>query len=35
MQMIICHIETINTIDDIIQSLEHDSMMLFKWFSDN
>ena len=26
MQMIICHIE---------QSLEHDSMTLFQWFSDN
>ena len=24
-----------NTIDKIIQSLEHDSMMLFQWFSDN
>ena len=24
-----------NTIDEVIQSLEHDSMMLFQWFSDN
>ena len=23
-----------NIIDEFIQSLEHDSMMLFKWFSD-
>ena len=23
------------TIDEVIQSLEHDSMMLFQWFSDN
>ena len=26
---------TTNTIDDVIQSLEHDSMILFKWFSHN
>ena len=26
---------TANTIDEVIQSLEHDSMMLFQWFSDN
>ena len=26
---------TANSIDEIIQSPEHDSMMLFKWFSDN
>ena len=26
---------TTNTIDDVIQSLEHDSMMWFKWFSHN
>ena len=26
---------TANTIDEVIKSLEHDSMMLFKWFSDN
>ena len=26
---------TANTIDVVIQSLEHDSMMLFHWFSDN
>ena len=26
---------TANTIDEVIQSLEHDSMMLFEWFSDN
>ena len=26
---------TANTIDEVIQSLEHDSMMLFRWFSDN
>ena len=26
---------TANTIDEAIQSQEHDSMMLFKWFSDN
>ena len=26
---------TANTIDEVIQSLEHDSMMLSQWFSDN
>ena len=26
---------TANIIDEVIQSLEHASMMLFKWFSDN
>ena len=26
---------TANTLDEVIQSLEHDSMMLFQWFSDN
>ena len=26
---------TTNTIDEVIQSLENYSMMLFKWFSDN
>ena len=26
---------TANTIDEVIQSQEHDSMMLFQWFSDN
>ena len=26
---------TANTIDEVIQPLEHDSMMLLKWFSDN
>ena len=26
---------TANTIDEAIQSIEHDSMMLFQWFSDN
>ena len=26
---------TANTIDEVIQLLEHDSMMLFKWFSHN
>ena len=26
---------TANTIDEVIQSIEHDSMMLFQWFSDN
>ena len=26
---------TINTIDEVIQSLEHDSLMFFQWFSDN
>ena len=26
---------TANTIDEVVQSLEHDSMMLFEWFSDN
>ena len=26
---------TANTIDEVIQSLEDDSMMLFQWFSDN
>ena len=26
---------TANTIDEVIKSLEHDTMMLFKWFSDN
>ena len=26
---------TTNTIDEVIQSLGNDSMMLFKWFSDN
>ena len=26
---------TANTIDEVIESLEHDSMMLFQWFSDN
>ena len=26
---------TANTIDEVIQSLQHDPMMLFKWFSDN
>ena len=26
---------TANTIDELIQSLERDSMMLFRWFSDN
>ena len=26
---------TANTIDEVIQSLEHESMMLFQWFSDN
>ena len=26
---------TANTVDDVTQSLEHDSMMLFKLFSDN
>ena len=26
---------TVNTIDEVIQSLEHDSVMLFKWFSEN
>ena len=26
---------TANAIDEAIQSLEHDSMILFKWFSDN
>ena len=26
---------TTNTIDDAIQSLEHDSIILFKWFSHN
>ena len=26
---------TANTIDELIQSLEHDSMMLFQWLSDN
>ena len=26
---------TANTIDEAIQSLEHDSMMLFQWFSGN
>ena len=24
-----------NTLDEVIQSLEHDSMILFQWFSDN
>ena len=36
MQMIIHHIEQQTLyIDEVIQSLEHDSMMLFQWFSDN
>ena len=36
MQMIIHHIEHQTLyIDEVIQSLEHDSMMLFQWFSDN
>ena len=26
---------TANITDEVIQSLEHDSMMLFEWFSDN
>ena len=26
---------TANTIDEVIQSLQHESMMLFQWFSDN
>ena len=26
---------TPNTMDEVIQLLEHDSMMLFQWFSDN
>ena len=26
---------TANTTDEVIQSLQHDSMMLFQWFSDN
>ena len=26
---------TANTIDEVIQSLEHDSMMLLQWSSDN
>ena len=26
---------TANTIDEVIQSLEQDSFMLFQWFSDN
>ena len=26
---------TQNTINKVIQSLEHDSVMLFQWFSDN
>ena len=26
---------TANTINEVIQSLEQDSMILFKWFSDN
>ena len=26
---------TANTIDEVIESLENDSMMLFQWFSDN
>ena len=26
---------TANTLDEVIQSLEHDSIMLFQWFSDN
>ena len=26
---------TANTVDEVIQSLEHDSMMLFQWFCDN
>ena len=36
MQMIIHHIEQQTLyIDEVIQSLEHDSMMLFQCFSDN
>ena len=26
---------TANTLDEVIQSLEHDSMMLFQWFPYN
>ena len=26
---------TVNTVDEVIQSLEHGSLMLFQWFSDN
>ena len=26
---------TVNTINEVIQYLEHDTAMLFKWFSDN
>ena len=26
---------TVNTINEVIQSLEHDTMVLFQWFSDN
>ena len=26
---------TANTVGEVIQSLEHDSMILFKWFSEN